>query len=177
VAGLVAKKKRVNPMVWAGAAVVVIGLGVGGWLMSRGGAGSGKIQRIGVMPIEDISGKDSTFVTAMHDALTNALSQLGVVGVASRTEMLRYKKTTKTDREVAKELNVDALVQATVYRAGDVMRINVQFTNPVTTRSLWASTYNPNVTDVLAAQSTVVNQIKAGIDSVLTVRKPSGVSQ
>jgi TolB-like protein len=91
--------------------------------------------------------------------------------------MMRYKKTPKTDREVARDLNLDALVQATVFRAGDVIRINVQFTNPVTSRSLWASTYNPNVTDVLAAQSSVVNQIKAGIDSVLAPKKPSGASQ
>ena len=168
--------KRRNPLVWVGAAIVVVGVAAGIWMATHGGS-NGKIQRIGVMPIEDISGKDSIFVTAMQDALTNALSQLGLVGVASRSEMMRYKKTPKTDREVARDLNLDALVQATVFRAGDVMRINVQFTNPVTTRSLWASTYNPNVTDVLAAQSTVVNQIKAGIDSVLAPKKPSGASQ
>jgi TolB-like protein len=57
------------------------------------------------------------------------------------------------------------------------MRINVQFSDPVTTRSLWASTYNPNVTDVLKAQSTVVSQIKAGIDSVLTRGSSPGARQ
>jgi TolB-like protein len=166
-------KKRINPLVWVGAAVVVLGAGAGGWLLTHGGGG--KIQRIGVMPVEDISGQDSVFVTAMHDALTNALAQQALVGVASRSEMMRYRKTTKTDLEVAREVHVDALVQTHVFRAGDVMRITVQFTNPVTTRSLWASAYNPNVTDVLKAQAMVVDQIKAGIDSVLGGKRIPGV--
>ena len=172
------KRTGINPLVWAGAAVVVIAAAAGGWMMTRGSnAGGGKIQRIGVMPIEDISGKDSLFVTAMQDALTNALSKLGLVGVASRSEMMHYKGSAKTTREIAAELKLDAMVEATVFRAGDVMRINVQFSNPVTTRSLWADTYNPNVSDVLAAQSSVVDKIQRGIDSVLTGPKTSGANR
>ena len=129
------------------------------------------------MPIEDISGKDSIFVAAMQDALTNALSRLGTVGVASRSEMMRYKGSPKTDKEVAVELKLDALVEATVFRAGDVMRINVQFSDPITTRSLWASTYNPNVSNVLAAQDSVVGKIQRGIDSVLVAPKKPGATQ
>ena len=172
----VAASKRAKPLVWVAAAFVVLGAGAGIWLATRGGGSSGRIQRIGVMPIEDISGKDSIFVTAMQDALTNALSRLGAVGVASRSEMMRYKGSPKTDKEVAGELKLDALVEATVFRAGDVMRINVQFSDPVTTRSLWASTYNPNVSNVLAAQDTVVGKIQRGIDSVLTGTSKRGVT-
>jgi serine/threonine-protein kinase len=177
VAGLVAKKPRINPMVWAGAAVLLLALGVGGWLLSRGGAGSGKIQRIGVMPIEDISRKDSLFVTAMHDALTNALAKLGEVGVASRSEMMRYAGSPKSMREIAAEQKLDAVVETTVYRADSVMRINVQLSDPAATRSLWANTYNANVKDVLKAQSAVVDQIRAGIDSVLTGKRIPGAKQ
>jgi TolB-like protein/tRNA A-37 threonylcarbamoyl transferase component Bud32 len=158
---------------WIGAvaAVVVAAAGAGGWFLTRGGD---HIERIGVMPIEDISGKDALFVTSMHDALTNALAQLGI-GVAPRTEMARYAGGGKTAREIAAEQRLDAVVEATVFRAGDVMRINVQFSDPVTTRSLWASTYNPNVSDVLAAQGSVVDSIKAGIAAALGVTgKPGG---
>ncbi|MGH7593375.1 MAG: protein kinase domain-containing protein, partial [Gemmatimonadales bacterium] len=161
----------------AAGAVVALGLGGFGLVKAMHGAGTGKITRIGVMPIEDISGKDSLFVTAMHDALTNALAQLGVVGVASHSEMMRYKSSPRTTQEIASELKLNAVVEATVFRAGDVMRINVQFTDPVTTRSLWANTYNPNVSDVLAAQSRVVDSIKVGIDSVLRGTRKSGVNQ
>ena len=58
--------------------------------------------------------------------------------------------------------------------AGDVMRINVQATDPVTTRGLWAGTYNVNVTNVLAAQDSVVGLIQRGIDSVLTGTTKTG---
>jgi adenylate cyclase len=167
-------KKRMSPLIWAAVAVVVGAAGAGGWLLTRGGGSGGKIQRIGVMPIEDISKKDSLFVTAMHDALTNALAKLGVVGVASRSEMIRYAGSPKTMREIAAEQKLDAVVETTVYRADSVMRINVQLSDPANTRSLWANTYNANVKDVLKAQSTVVDQIRAGVDSVLSGKRTPG---
>lgn len=159
-------------MIGIAASVIVIGGAVAAFMMSRGG-GSGTIDRIGVMPIEDISGQDSIFVSAMHDALTNALSRANLTGVETRSTMMRYKGGTKTIREVAKELSLGAVVEATVFRAGDVMRIGVQLTDPETSRTLWSNTYEKNVKDVLAAQSEVVAQVAAGVDSVLArPRKP-----
>ena len=151
-------------MIAAAVAVVVVVLAAGGGLRAlKKFGGSGRIEKIGVMPIEDISGKDSLFVTAMHDALTNALSRNGQAGVAPRSAMMRYKGGAKTTREVAAELELGAVVEATVFRAGDVMRINVQFTDPVTSRSLWSDTYERNVSNVLAAQSDVVERIATGV--------------
>jgi serine/threonine-protein kinase len=169
--GAPASRRRVAVWIAAVALLLVI---AGAWFLSH--RGSGRIQRIGVMPIEDISGKDSIFVAAMHDALTNALSRQGKVTVASRSEMMHYKGSSKTTREIAKELQLDAVVEATVFRAGDVMRINVQFTDPVTSRSLWADTYSPNVSNVLAAQDSVVGRIQHGIDSVLVGAKKPGAT-
>ena len=142
--------------------------------MGGGSASVGKIDKIGVMPIEDISGKDSVFVTAMHDALTSALTRANVAGVETRSTMMRYKGVPKSIREVAKELSLGAVVEATVFRAGDVMRINVQFTDPVTSRSLWSETYEKNVKDVLAAQSEVVRLVATGIGGVLGITKKPG---
>ena len=90
---------------------------------------------------------------------------------------MHYKGSPKTTKEIAAELKLDAVVEATVFRAGDIMRINVQFSNPVTARSLWADTYNPNVSNVLAAQDSVVDKIQHGIDSVLVAPKKSGATQ
>ncbi|MCL4866337.1 MAG: protein kinase [Gemmatimonadales bacterium] len=158
---------------WAiGVAAAVALAAVGGttWMLAQGG---GAIERIGVMPIEDISGQDQLFTAAMHDALTNAMAQLGV-GVASRSDMARYAGGGKSTREVATEQNLDAVVETTVFRAGDVMRITVQFSDPVTTRSLWAATYNTNVTDVLSAQGAVVDSIRTGIGATLGATGKSG---
>ena len=147
-------------------AAVVIGGSAVAVLLLRGGK-SGAIERIAVMPIEDISGKDAVFVDAMQDALTNAFSKLGRVGVASRSAMMVYKQNPKPTREVAKDLNLDAVLEATVFRSGDVMRINVQFTDPATTRSLWSETYERDVKDVLAAQSEIVNLTAQAVAKVL----------
>jgi TolB-like protein len=152
---------------WIGvvAAIAVVVVGVGGWFATRGGNHAG-IQRIGVLPIEDISGQDALFATAMHDALTNAMAQLGA-SVAPRSAMAAYAGGGKSIRDIANEQRLDGVIEATLFRAGDVMRISVQFSDPATTRSLWASQFNPDVRDVLAAQDAVVDSVKAGIGVVL----------
>jgi serine/threonine-protein kinase len=103
----------------------------------------------------------------MHDALTTAIAQLGTVGVASGSDMMRYADGATADREVARQLNLDALVIASVFRAGSVMRITVQFSDPVTTRSLWSDTYERDVSDVLAAQGDIVRRIASGVAGAL----------
>ena len=158
-----------------GVAVLLVAAGIG-FAVTSGGT-SDKIDKLGVMPIEDISGKDSVFVAAMHDALTNALTRLGAAGVAPRSTMMRYKGGAKTIRDIAKENDLGGVVEATVFRAGDVMRINVQFSDPVTSRALWSDTYEQNVSNVLAAQSEVVDRIAAGIGGVLGAPKKTGGSK
>jgi serine/threonine-protein kinase len=159
------EKGRRSIVIGAVLAVAVVIAAVSALLIKRGGAHG--IQRIAVMPIEDISGKDAVFVDAMQDALTNALSRLGSVGVAPRSSMMLYKTSPKPTRDIAKELNLDAILEATVFRSGDVMRFNVQFTDPVTTRSLWSETYERNVKDVLAAQSEIVNLTAAAVGKAI----------
>jgi len=140
------------------------------WRLVAGGQGG--IQRIGVLPIEDISGQDAVFVDAMHDALTNALSRLGAVGVAPRSAILPYRRTPKPTRDIARELDLDAVVETTVFRSGNVMRINVQFDDPVTTRSLWSETFERDVRDVLAAQNDIVQRTAAGVAGALKLQLP-----
>ena len=114
------------------AALVIAGAG-GTFFMSRNSTnGTARIEKVGVMPIEDISGKDSLFVAAMHDALTSALTRANLAGVASRSAMMRYNKSSKTTEQIARELALGAIVETAVFRAGDIMRINVQLSNPVT---------------------------------------------
>ncbi len=157
----------------AGVAGLVIAGVVAAVVMGKSGA-SGRIEKIGVMPIEDISGQDSVFVAAMHDALTNALVRTNLAGVVPRSAMMRYKGGAQTTREIAKDLDLGAVIEATVFRAGEVMRINVQFTDPVTSRSLWSDTYERDVSNVLAAQSDVVARIATGIGGALRSPKRSG---
>ncbi len=157
---------------WLGilaAVVLAVSVGAGIWSITRdsGGGGTGQIERIAVLPIEDLSGQDEQFVVAMHDALSNALARVGAVDVAPRSATLRYTDGGTPNSQIAEELKVDAVVEATVFRAGTTMRINVQFSDPRTTRSLWSESISRDVTDVLAAQDDIVQQITLGVQSVL----------
>jgi serine/threonine-protein kinase len=162
-------RQPVSRRVWTAGAVAagVLVLGGGAVVLRARAGGSGSIERVGILPIRDISGQDSVFVRAMHDALTTAVAQLGTVGVASVTDMMRYADGATADREVARQLHLDALVIASVFRAGSVMRITVQFSDPVTARSPWSDTYERDVSDVLAAQSDIVSRITAGVAGAL----------
>lgn len=163
--------------IMSGAAVAaIVGTSAGLFILTDA-EGAGKIDRIGVMPIEDISGKDSLFVAAMHDALTNSLTRMNLAGVTPRSGMMRYRDGSKSTRDVARELELDAVVEATVFRAGDVMRINVQFSDPVSTRALWSDTYERDVSNVLAAQSEVVDKIAAGVRGALGGKQKPGASE
>jgi TolB-like protein/tRNA A-37 threonylcarbamoyl transferase component Bud32 len=152
----------------AGAAVVVLALA--GWLLfgrGAGGGGGGKIDQLAVLPIQDLSGKDQVFVDAMHDALISAIARRQVVGVVSRSAVMRYRDGGGTTEEIAKALHADAVIEATVFRDGERMRINVQMTEPTTLRYLWAQTYERDVKDVLEAQREIVDTIAAEVAGTL----------
>jgi serine/threonine-protein kinase len=158
------RKSRRGFLIGGVAALLIAGAGMAVALLQGDGGG---IQRIAVMPLEDISGKDAVFVDAMHDALTNALARLGTVGVAPRSAMSVYKTSPKATRDIARELDLDAMLEATVFRDKDKVRINIQFIDPVTTRSLWSETYERDVSDVLAAQTELVALVAAEVKRVL----------
>ena len=155
------------------AAVIVFG-GLGGWLVATGGGDGGGIDRIAVLPIEDISGQDDVFVLGMQDALTNSLAQLDIVTVVPRSAMLSYVGVPTGD--IARELDLDAVVEATVFRAGDVMRITVQFVDPNTAQHLWSEMYEQDVRDVLFAQNEVVTHIVEAITAILSTPEPTVLS-
>jgi eukaryotic-like serine/threonine-protein kinase len=150
----------------AGLVALVLAVTAGWWWRSGNAAGDG-VGKIGVLAIEDISGRDSLFAATMQDALINALVRAGGTDVAPRSAMLRYRGSAASAREIADDLGLGAIVEATVFRAGDVMRINVQLSDPVTSRALWSDSYERDVQDVLAAQSDVVARITSGIGAVI----------
>ncbi len=142
---------------WIGSAAAVVALVIAGgfaW-MNLGGSGPTTIEQIAVLPILDLSGEDELFVDAMHDALISSLAQMNTVGVVSRSAVLQLGSGMKTE-DVAKQLGVQALVEGSVFRAGERMRITVQLVEPSTLRHLWTNTYDRDVTDVLAAQAEIV---------------------
>jgi len=148
------------------AAVVVIAGGFGAWALRGGAGGPSGIEQIAVLPIMDLSGQDEVFVNAMHDALISAIALTNTVGVVSRSAVLRMKSG--TTEEIARSLGVQAVMEGSVFRAGDEMRINVQLVEPSTLRHIWTGTYERNVSDVLAAQEEVVQTVAKELSAALS---------
>ena len=104
----------------------------------------------------------------MTDALTTDLAQLGSLRVISRTSAMRYKKTDKPLQEIARELNVDGIVEGTVQRSGDRVRITAQLIHGLSDKHLWANSYVRDLRDVLALQDEVARAIAAEVKLKVT---------
>jgi tetratricopeptide (TPR) repeat protein len=103
----------------------------------------------------------------MHDAVISELAQAGVPVIA-RTSVLRYRDTERTVREIARELGVDAVIEGSVLRAGDSVRIQAQLIDGNTEEHLWAQTYEGDLRDVLSLHRQVTRGIARQIRLALT---------
>jgi TolB-like protein/Tfp pilus assembly protein PilF len=164
-------------MVWAAGVALVallavlVGLNVAG-LRDRllGGVAPGQITSIAVLPLENLMGdsEQDYFVDGMHDELIANLAKIGALTVISRTSVMQYKETRKPLPEIARELGVDTIIEGTVRRAGNQVRITVQLIEAATDKHLWAESYQRELRDVLALQSEVAQAIANEIRVTLT---------
>jgi TolB-like protein/DNA-binding winged helix-turn-helix (wHTH) protein/Tfp pilus assembly protein PilF len=119
------------------------------------------IQSIAVLPFENLSHdpEQEYFADGMTEELITNLGKISALRVISRTSVMRYKKTDKPLPEIARELNVDAVVEGTVQRSGDRVRITANLLHAPTDRHLWAESYERDLRDVLTLQSQVARAI------------------
>lgn len=173
-------------MLWVSAAVLVglllllVGLDAGGLrerLLAR--ATPVRIRSIAVLPLENLSGDPTQeyFSDGMTDALITELAQIGSLHVISRTSVIRYKGTHKSLQEIAKELNVDGIVEGAVVRSGLRVRVDAQLIQAATDRHLWASTYERNLGDGVALQSEVAQAIAHAIQVQLTPQEQARLAR
>jgi eukaryotic-like serine/threonine-protein kinase len=137
-------------------------LNVGGWRerLLRG-LTNRQIESLAVLPLQNLSRdpEQDYFADGMTEELITDLSKIGALRVISRTSVMHYKGTTKTLPEIARELKVDAVVEGSVRRSGDQVRITAQLIYAPTDRHLWAESYERSLRDVLALQSEVASAI------------------
>ena len=126
----------------------------------------GTITRVAVMPLRDISGADAQFAESMQDALITGIAGMDLAGVVPRSELTERGQSRRI-RDVANEFGVDAVMEGTLFRAGDVMRINLQLVEPVSVRHYWTGSFELNVKNVLAAQDSIVKTINSQLRGVL----------
>ena len=150
------------------AAVFLIILVAGSLYFSR--EPENTIRSIAVLPLENLSGdpEQEYFVDGMTDALITELARISALRVTSRTSTIRYKGVLKPVKEIADELNVDAVVEGSVLLAGDRVRITAQLIHAPTDRHLWADNYERDLKDILVLQSKVANAIAREIEVAVT---------
>jgi TolB-like protein/DNA-binding winged helix-turn-helix (wHTH) protein len=119
------------------------------------------IDSLAVLPLANLSedAEQDYFADGMTDELITELAQLGKLRVISRTSVLRYKKTHLSLPEIARELNVDAVVEGSVVRSGDRVRISAQLLDARADRHIWAHSYDGELRDVLTVQREVAHEI------------------
>jgi TolB-like protein/DNA-binding winged helix-turn-helix (wHTH) protein/Tfp pilus assembly protein PilF len=164
----------------AGLLILLLWLYAGGFrgrLPSR--ATPSRINSIAVLPLENLSGDPAQdyFTDGMTDALITDLAQISALRVISRTSMMRYKGTRKTIPEIARELNVDAIVEGSVVQSAGHVRVNAQLIHAVTDQHVWASAYERNLGDVVALQNEVAGAIANAIQVQLTPQEQVRLAQ
>jgi TolB-like protein/Flp pilus assembly protein TadD len=147
------------------------------WLFrSRGPAPAG-IRSIAVLPLENLSGDASQnyFADGMTDELISDLAQISALRVISRTSVMVYKGARKPLPQIARELNVDAVIEGTVLRSGDQVRITAQLIEASTDKHLWSQSYGGELRDTLALQNRVASAIADQIRINLTPREQAAL--
>ena len=138
--------------------------------LSHRAAATPLVRSIAVLPLANFSGDPTQeyFVDGMTDELITDLAKIGALRVISRTSVMRYKGTKKDLPEIARELNVDGIVEGSVTRSGQRVRITAQLLYGPTDKHLWADTYDRDLGDILTLQSDVAQAIAQQVRAQLT---------
>jgi TolB-like protein/DNA-binding winged helix-turn-helix (wHTH) protein len=158
--------------------VLVAGSGmIRHWLSA--GSSSPPIRSIAVLPLQNLSGDPNQeyFSDGMTDALITDLAQIGSVRVISRTSSMQYKQTKKSLPEIARELNVDGIIEGTVQRSGDRVRITAQLIQGAADKHLWANSYEQDTRDVFALERNVTEDIARQVRARLATSSEGPAAQ
>lgn len=142
-------------------------------------ASSPTIHSLAVLPLVNLSNDPSQdyFADGVTDALITDLAQISSLRVISRTSIMHYRNTQKTLPEIAKELNVDEIVEGTVQRSGDRVRITAQLVQGPTDTHLWAKSYERDLRDVLTVEGEAAKSVADEIQTRLTPQEKARLSR
>ena len=129
-----------------------------------------RIRSIAVLPLENLSRNPDQdyFVDGITEELIADLAKIGTLKVVSRTSVMPYKNTRKALRDIARELHTDALIEGSVRRSPDRVRITVQLIDASSDQHLWAESYERELRNVLALQGEVAQSIAQQVRAIIT---------
>jgi TolB-like protein len=127
------------------------------------------VRSLAVLPLDDFSEEEggAYFTAGMHEELISQLGQLGTARVLSRTSVVQFDRTGKTMPQIASELGVEGVVEGSVFRSGDRVRITVQLIYGPEDRHLWANSYDGTLEDAITLQREVAQEIAKEIRAEL----------
>jgi eukaryotic-like serine/threonine-protein kinase len=167
-------------LVWIPAAVIAAGVLVAALAIGTGvvrnplakGAGHSHIGSLAVLPLANLSGdpEQEYFADGMTEELITDLASIPSLKVTSRTSVMRFKSSKTALREIAASLGVDAIVEGSVLRAGDRVRITAQLIEASSDRHLWARSFERDFKEVLTLQSEVARDIAKEIEMHVSPR-------
>ena len=125
--------------------------------------------RVAVLPLQNMSPdpNDEYFADGMTEELIDRLAQVKSLKVIARTSVMSYKKKEKKASEIAKELEVGTLIEGSVRKAGNRVRVTVQLINSETEEHLWSSHYDKNLDDIFAVQSEIAEKVAEELQTKL----------
>jgi TolB-like protein/DNA-binding winged helix-turn-helix (wHTH) protein/Flp pilus assembly protein TadD len=174
--------KRAHPLrarTGVGLALALVLAGSLFWILHSQSPSPAKIRSLAVLPLESLSGDASQdyFTDGMTDALIADLGQISALRVISRTSVMTYKGVRKRLPEIARELNVEAVVEGTVLRSGERVRITAQLIQVPNERHLWAQSYEGELQDTLALQNSVARAIAEQIHVTLAPQEEAALKK
>ena len=169
------RKFWLGALVVISAAVLLVLLGANaGKLRARitGKMDAPQIHSLAVLPLRSLSSDPNQeyFSDGTTDALITDLAQISSLKVISHTSTLQYKETKKSLPEIARELNADGIIEGTVQRSGDRVRITAQLIYGPSDKHLWANTYDGDLRDVFALERDVTEDIARQVQARVTTQ-------
>jgi serine/threonine protein kinase/Tfp pilus assembly protein PilF len=160
-------QKRKTMIISAALSAVLIVLAIAGVKFFSGKKSA--IHSLAVLPFQNLSGdaEQEFFVNGMHESLLTELSKIKALRVISRTSVLQFKEAKKSIPEIARELNVEWIIEGSAVQVGDTVRINAQLIDAEADHHLWAENYDRPYRDVLNLHSQLARDISREIKITL----------
>ncbi|HUS18204.1 MAG TPA: winged helix-turn-helix domain-containing protein [Terriglobales bacterium] len=160
--------------------LILVGLGIflGVYETSPWWGGQKSVRTIAVLPLQNLSGEaEEYFADGMTEALTTDLARMNSLQVISRTSSMQYKGAKKTLPEIARELKADVVVEGSVQRAGDRVKITAQLIRATDDKHVWAETYERDLRDILSLQNEISSDIARQIQERLGGPMPLAIER
>ena len=173
-----ARRRRRNALLLGGSSAVVL-IAAGFFLLPHASPARKIDKSIAVLPFENLSDEkeNAYFADGIQDDVLTNLSKIGDLKVISRTSVMQYKGKVPSVREIGKTLGVSAILEGSVRRSGNRVRVNVQLINAENDQHLWAEDYDRDLTDVFAIQSDLAEKIASALQAKLSPNEKSQINR